>query len=123
VAEFAGGEDFEPFVIAFKRAANILATAEEDFEKASIDQKLFDHEAEGALLQAVEGIEAKVAELVEKSDHLAALSTIASIRPQVDNYFDGPLVMHENPKVRINRLATLNRVGKLFANIADFKKM
>ena len=123
VATFARQGQFEPFAVAFKRAANILATATDDFAAVKVDPALFDHEAEGALLSAVEGIEAKVAELTEKGDNLGALQIIAKIRPQVDDFFDGPLVMHDDDAIRKNRLALLARVNALFRNIADFKKI
>ena len=123
VAEFAKADEFEPFAAAFKRVANILAAAKDDFKNAVIDSALFEGEAEAELLKAVEGVKNTVADKVKAGDHLGALVTIASIRPQVDRFFDETLVMHEKDDVRINRLALLNLVGGMFQDIADFKRL
>ena len=123
VASFAEQEQFEPFAIAFKRAANILTTSKDDYHESGIDSSLFEHEAEHALLKAVQSVEKEVSGRVKNQDHLGALTTIAQIRPEVDTFFDDVLVMHEDEKVRINRLALLARIGELFSNIADFKKL
>lgn len=123
VASFTKQEQFEPFAVAFKRAANILATAKDDYTGAKLDDSLFEHESEHALLKAVLSVENQVKEQVDKQDQLGALSTIAKIRSEVDTFFDDVLVMHEEEKIRINRLALLARIDNLFQNIADFKKL
>ncbi|MCK7474429.1 MAG: hypothetical protein MZV49_14765 [Rhodopseudomonas palustris] len=43
--------------------------------------------------------------------------------PPVDAFFDGVMVMAEQPEIRSNRLALLTEVGRLFDGIADFAKI
>ena len=123
VAEFAKSNEFESFVVAFKRAANIIATAKDDLDNVKVDTALFDDDAEIKLYKAVTGVKSKVQQQVDTGDHLGALTTISTIRPQVDKFFDDVLVMHEKENIRVNRLALLAWVDTLFANIADFKKL
>ena len=48
---------------------------------------------------------------------------MASLRGRVDAFFDGVLVMAEDPKVRSNRLALLGNIAGLFEKFADFSKL
>ncbi len=123
VAQFAKGDEFESFVIAFKRAANIITASKDNLDNVKIDPSIFEDEAESKLLEAVKSVKSEVVDLVKKKDHLGALAAIASIRPDVDKFFDHVLVMHDDGKIRMNRLALLVLVDSLFTNIADFKKL
>ena len=123
VAQFAQQDQFEPFAAAFLRVANILATAEDNYADAPLDTSLFEHDSETKLLSAVESVEVSFLKQVSANDILGALATIAKIRPEVDSFFDDVLVMAKDEKLRINRLVLLDRIGKLFREIADFKKL
>lgn len=114
--------DFEPLAVAFKRVVNIIKKADTT-ASASIDSELFEHGSEGELLAAVETIRGHVAQDLAKGHLDAALLRIASLKQPVDAFFDGVLVMAEDPAVRANRLALLGRVAALFASLADFSKI
>jgi glycyl-tRNA synthetase beta chain len=60
---------------------------------------------------------------VAGGDYAAALQAIAALRIPVDAYFDGVMVMVDDPDVKGNRLALLTEVGRLFEDIADFSKI
>jgi len=47
------------------------------------------------------------------------LSELASVKPQVDAFFDGVMVMAEDPAVKQNRLNLLNRLAKQMNAVAD----
>ncbi len=47
----------------------------------------------------------------------------AHLRAPVDAFFDGVLVMAEDPAVRDNRLALLNELGALFLRVADLSRL
>ena len=53
----------------------------------------------------------------------AALEEIASLRPQVDAFFDAVMVMVPEAEVRANRLALLARITAEFSRIADFSEI
>ena len=48
---------------------------------------------------------------------------IATLKGPVDDFFEGVMVMGDDSAVRNNRLALLERLAGLFADIADFTKL
>ncbi len=62
---------------------------------------------------------AKTAQL----DFRGALSDIASLRKQVDAFFDTVMVMDKDVEVKNNRLALLAGITGLFSQIADFSRL
>ncbi len=111
--------DFEPLAVAFKRVVNIIKGGVEQ----AIDPSLFEADCEKRLQQQLDQVLGGLERQIEAADYVAALGTIAGLRPAVDNFFDGVMVMAENEKVRTNRLALLTAVSHLFTDIADFSKI
>ncbi len=114
--------DFEPLAVAFKRVVNIIRKAD-DFQTTAVDQKLFQHESEPALLAAYEAVKMKVDDHLQKDLFDRALVEIASLRDAVDAFFDGVMVMADDMAVRRNRLALLGLIAALFGGFADFSKL
>jgi glycyl-tRNA synthetase beta chain len=111
--------DFEPLAIAFKRAVNILSGT----QAAAVNTSLFENPAETALHQKYEALCKNVQSLMNNKEYLAALKLIATLRPEVDAFFDGVMVMVDNIGLRNNRLALLHEISSLFENFADFTKL
>jgi glycyl-tRNA synthetase beta chain len=65
----------------------------------------------------------RVAQAVAIGDYAAALRAIAGLRGAVDGFFEGVMVMADEDAVRINRLALLTGVARLFEGIADFSRI
>jgi glycyl-tRNA synthetase beta chain len=63
------------------------------------------------------------AELAQSPDFYANLTSIASLRPQVDLFFDKILVNDPDPAIRENRLALLQSLLTEFSTIADFSEI
>ena len=114
--------DFEPLAVAFKRVVNIIKKAD-DFQAADVDQQLFQHESEPALLAAYEAVKKKVEDNLKKDLFDQALVEIASLRDAVDAFFEGVMVMTDDRAVRRNRLALLGLISTLFGGFADFSKL
>jgi glycyl-tRNA synthetase beta chain len=110
---------FEPLAVAFKRVVNIIKGGVE----AQVRPALFEAPCEGELHRQVEAARGAVAAQTDGGDYAAALKSIAALRPAVDAFFDGVMVMADKPDVRSNRLALLTAVGRLFERIADFSKI
>jgi glycyl-tRNA synthetase beta chain len=106
--------DFAALAEAFKRAKNILAQAE---AASSADPRLFESDAERALLDAVSGLERAGGSYEDR------LRGLASLRAPVGRFFDDVLVMAEDARVRGNRLALLKRTLSLFYRIADISSL
>jgi glycyl-tRNA synthetase beta chain len=117
--DFRGNPEFEPISIAFKRVDNIL----KDFFNPQADPALFATEAEKNLYSAFNEIKKNVEGGIERNDFNFALKEIALLRPPVDAFFDGVMVMDKDEKVRSNRLSLLSEISALFHKIADFSKI
>jgi glycyl-tRNA synthetase beta chain len=115
-------DNFEAIAASFKRIKNILRQAGwaggGEVEPARLEA------AEEAALYARF---LEIRELVEarrrERDYEPALEAIASLRPQVDSFFDHVLVNAPEPELRANRLALLGRLLEEFSSIADFSEI
>ena len=54
------------------------------------------------------------------NDYLQGCSQFLEMKPVIDKFFDKVLVMAEDPQVRQNRIALLQRLDELLSQIADF---
>ncbi|TYO96393.1 glycyl-tRNA synthetase beta chain [Geothermobacter ehrlichii] len=120
LAALKGEADFEPLATAFKRVGNILRKAG---EVPPVDPGLFEADCERQLWQALSATAGQVAGQVARGAYGEALQAIAGLRPAVDAFFDGVMVMAEDERIRANRLAILNAVADLFKGIADFARI
>jgi len=117
--EFRKNPDFEPISIAFKRVDNIL----KDFKNGQIDIGLLAADAEINLFSSFDNIKTRVEKGIAEKDYNAALNKLAALRPPVDAFFDGVMVMDKDEKIRFNRLSLLAEISALFHKIADFSKI
>lgn len=111
--------DFEPLAASFKRIQNILKQA--NFTaSASVEPSQLAPGPEQALYDAFQKVRAEVD---QSHDFFTKLNRIASLRPQVDLFFDKILVNDPDPAIRQNRLALLESLLKEFSTIADFSEI
>ena len=115
---FAKSETAEHLAAANKRVANILAKADEA-DSTPPDTKLFVHEAEHTLFEAVTNVGEALTPLLEARDYQSALDELAQLRGPVDTFFDGVMVNAEDPAERLNRLRLLSGLRALFTQVAD----
>jgi glycyl-tRNA synthetase beta chain len=112
-------ENFEPLAASFKRIRNILKQAEFDSESWLFDVQLLEAGPERNLYD--DFIRAK--NEASGKTYARALEAIASIRPNVDTFFDKVLVNAKDESVRSNRLALLHAILTEFSTIADFSEL
>jgi glycyl-tRNA synthetase beta chain len=122
VTAVRGSEDFLAVSAAFKRMKNILAQA--NF-----------HLDTGVLVVADEGtpernlhrkyaeLDATVNDLRRRGAYQEALEAVATIRPEVDAFFDKVMVMDPDPHIRSQRLGLLAIIVSGFSSIADFSEI
>lgn len=117
--------DFEPVAAAFKRIRNILEQAGNGQQRAArpIDPARLEPGPEQELHQRFQALRPRVAALRESHKYEEALRQIASLRPQVDRYFDKVLVMTDDEALRENRLALLAHLLREFSTVADFSEI
>jgi glycyl-tRNA synthetase beta chain len=82
-----------------------------------------DEPSEAALAEALSRSRDQVGSALEDENYLAAYGVLAELRPAVDRFFEDVMVMHEDPKVRDNRLALLRSLHELFSPLADFSRL
>jgi glycyl-tRNA synthetase beta chain len=80
-------------------------------------------EPEKALAAEIPATAARVEALRAERDYDRALLEIAKLRPAIDRFFDGVMVMVDDAQVRANRLALLSTILKEFSTIADFSEI
>ncbi len=118
LAEVRPTENFEPLAASFKRIANILKQAEFTPSKP-VDTSLLEAGPEQALADAF----AKLRGSIEGAGYRDALAAVATLRPQVDTFFDHVLVNAKDEQVRANRLTLLHQILTEFSTIADFSEI
>lgn len=114
---FLGTPAAQSLAAANKRMRNILKQAGAVAD--TIDPAHFEHAAERALAAEMERVEQAVAPLRAAADYPAMLKRLAALKEPVDAFFNGVMVMTDNPAVRANRLALLKRLDGLCREVAD----
>ena len=122
VAEFKALAEAGSLAAANKRISNILKKVDGKIAE-TVDESLFEESAEKTLYQAVKAQQEKVTPLFAKGDYSSALTSLASLRDDVDSFFDGVMVMADDEALKNNRLALLNQLRNLFLNIADLSRL
>ena len=125
VTAVRGSENFVAVSSAFKRMKNILAQAKEKgiVVGSHVNAALLTDPAEKALAARSAELADRVSRLRTEKDYKEALEQIATLRPQVDAFFEAVMVMAPETAVRANRLALLERVLSDFSGIADFSEI
>lgn len=118
VAKFQTLPEAAPIAAANKRISNILAKVKGDIN-AEVDRSLLQEPAEIKLSEILDSLESTLSPLFNKLDYESALFELAALRVPVDEFFDNVMVMAEDPAIKQNRLAILNRLRNLFLKIAD----
>lgn len=119
LADFKQQDGFAALAATFKRAGNII----KGHSAGPVDPARCEQPCEAALLAALEQVEQALVADLQVADYAAALQRIAGLRPAVDAFFDGVMVMVEDTAVKDNRLALLTRVSSLFSGLADFSRL
>ncbi len=126
-------ETFEPLTTTFKRVSNIIRQANQGGEHDtadSLDEDILVDDAEKRLSKSLGAVSKSVKDALAnvsagdaaslEEAYVSANTSIAEIRPVVDDFFDEVMVMTEDAALRKNRLALMAGVGALFSANADF---
>jgi glycyl-tRNA synthetase beta chain len=120
-----GGENFEALSVAARRIRNILAKSATaaDWQPGEVEAALLKEPQERELYDIYAKVAAHAGRSRESHDYRGALEEISTLRPSVDRFFDGVLVMAEDAEVRQNRLRLLKKLDELFSGIAHFAEI
>lgn len=103
---------------ANKRVSNILTKQGGDIS-TDTNPSLLHEQAERELCEQLDAIEREITPLFERGEYRSALERLAQLRQSVDNFFDQVMVMADDEALKLNRLALLARLRRLFLGVAD----
>ncbi|MEN6584829.1 MAG: glycine--tRNA ligase subunit beta [Sulfuricella sp.] len=121
VREFKKLPEAAALAAANKRIQNILKKT--DAPSGDADPALLQEAAERELFEVVSRLAPQVTSLLQNEDYTGALTRLAGARQAVDSFFDGVMVMADEPLIRNNRLALLKSLGDLMNQVADISKL
>jgi glycyl-tRNA synthetase beta chain len=112
----SGGQDL---LVAYKRAANIVDSAE--ILDIVLDETLLDQEEEKDLYQVVLTVQKDVETVIRlAADYQRVMERFSDLRVPLDAFFDRVTVQSDDEKVRQNRLALLKSIRILLETVANF---
>ncbi len=126
LSDFLKTEDGTNLLQGLKRAANILAQAEEkDGVEYSFgaDPKFAQTDEERALFAALATAEPAIGAAIKAEDFPAAMTAIAGLRAPIDAFFEAVQINTDNQTVRRNRLNLLSQIRNAGAQIADMSRI
>lgn len=115
------GAMFASLVTTFKRVANIVRQA--SAQPPALNPALFEDAAEQNFSRALESVSSQYAACLDARRYDDALSALEKLREPADAFFEAVLVNCDNQDVRLNRLALLSGVEKLFDAFCDVRKL
>ncbi|HNV82656.1 MAG TPA: glycine--tRNA ligase subunit beta [Arenimonas sp.] len=118
VREFAQLPEAPALAAANKRIRNILRKVEGNIPD-NVNPDLLQEQGEKDLYAAISSALSDTDTALASRDYVAVLSRLATLRPQVDAFFDSVMVNVDAAAVRDNRLALLKTVADRFASVAE----
>ena len=119
LAEFRLTSNFEEIYNALNRVLRILPPSAPE----TIDVTLLQDAAEKRLFDCITAAELDFKQSIQERDYAKLLTQLATLQPAIDTFFDDVLVMAEEPALRTNRLALLNKIGRDIYAVADLTKL
>lgn len=110
---------FEPMILMAKRVTNILG----DTPPAAVDVRSFVEKAERDLYTTFVLVKDNALPLAAKGDFDQAQRILFRLEPSLNLFFEKVLVMAKEAKVRRNRLALLQAIRKILAQVADYSQV
>ncbi len=120
-SEFAALPESQSLASANKRIGNLLRKAESELNE--VQASLLAEPAEQALAACIEQLAPVAESQFLAGEFSASLATLAKAKEPVDNFFADVMVMAEDPAVRNNRLALLQKLHQLMNQVADISRL
>ena len=119
VTQFSELPEAIDLAAANKRVANILAKLESPIVSSTLDTTLLSEPAEITLANSVMDLNQLLQPLFEQGNYTEAMLQLASLKDQINQFFDDVMVNVDNAAIRNNRLALLSNLRMLFLGTAD----
>ncbi len=112
-------EVFEDFMVVYNRCNNLTKKWHDD----SINIDVLVDESEINLNRSFNLIKYDVYRSINTREYLGACKMLASLRPEVDYFFNAVMVMVDDVELKATRLGLLKAIANLCNFIADFSKI
>jgi len=109
--------EFEEVLITMRRVVNIIP---EGFEAKPFTPQ---GEHEVNLYQEFLRLKEAISDKIARKDYRGALTLIKELKPAVDAFFDGVMVMDRDEEVRNRRLSLLKTIADELNRLLDFSKL
>ena len=127
---FLETDDGVNLLAGYRRAANILRAEEKKDGQGAFDGdpdgrriEKTGEQAERELYNVLRAVEGHVADHLRVEDFVAAMTSLAELRPAVDAFFDHVTVNADDPAIRLDRLRLLGRLRAAMHQVADFSNV
>ncbi|MEA3492774.1 MAG: glycine--tRNA ligase subunit beta [Candidatus Margulisiibacteriota bacterium] len=120
VIDLSTGEKWFPGVV--KSAERVSRIANNPAREEVIEEDLVEKE-EKSLFELYMKLNWEVGEAIKEEAWEKALKALTFFTDPLELFFDKVLVMHKDEKLKLNRLALLKSIEKLFLSVADFRKI
>jgi glycyl-tRNA synthetase beta chain len=107
----------------WRNSWRILRKATGEELSGAVETSRLREPAERQLFDHVVSMERAVNPLFSRREYTAALTQLATLKEDVDRFFDSVMVMADDPDVRANRLGLLVRLRGLFLQVADLSRL
>jgi glycyl-tRNA synthetase beta chain len=112
-------ENFRSLALAFKRVRNIT----DGQPDRGVDPELFEMDEEGELHRTTVDFAEQLEKLLPEEKVEEAFAAMEPIADILERFFVEVLVMCEDERVRMNRIALLKELGRKFLELADLSKL
>ena len=126
LSAFLETEDGANLLVAYRRAANIIAIEERKdgiAYDAGVDPALLQRAEEQQLFDRLGKTVARVETLLVREEFTEAMAELATLRLPVDEFFEKVTVNSDEPKLRENRLRLLSCIRATMNQVADFSQI
>lgn len=122
VTQFNQLAEADDLIEIYKRVKNILSKAdkEEGFWDVEFNKELATEPAEHSLAEVIEKESQTITKLYKSKNYFEVLATLIKAKPALSRFFDEIMVMADDKKMRLNRLALLKKLQSLFTLVADW---
>jgi glycyl-tRNA synthetase beta chain len=124
--DFTASQDGASLLIAYRRAANIVAIEEKRDRRphsGPVEPALLRQVEEQHLADRLEQVGARAEPLLRGERFGPAMTELARLRQPVDEFFDKVTVNAAEPELRVNRLRLLSRIRETMNRVADFSQI
>ncbi|MEM8727490.1 MAG: glycine--tRNA ligase subunit beta [Chlamydiota bacterium] len=116
---FRATADFEGLYEVYKRAKGQIGSE----KTRSLQPKLLQETAEKNLYASLSSLEAPFKDALIARDYKRAFEHLARLRSPLSSLFDEVKILAEEPRIRSNRIALLQKVFSHFSPLLDFGKI